>query len=234
VNPFQRWLRPLPESDAAVAARREWGGLAYPSGGTSLDTLRFVGVDTETSGLDPERDRLISIGACLVEAQRIAIGETFSALLRQEQLSSADNVLIHGIGHGAQAAGEAPEQALADYLRFAGRDAVVGYHTPFDLRVLQRAVRRALGIAYRPPCLDLALLLPALDTKGATGWQLDQWLARYGLRAFARHDAMADATASAELFLIALQKARARGAGSLGDLMRLQKQQLHLARMARR
>jgi DNA polymerase-3 subunit epsilon len=233
VSLFARWLRRLPESDVAVAARREWDQLTYPSRGASLDTLRFIGVDTETSGLDPERDRLISIGACAVDAGGIRIGETFSALLHQEQPSTADNVLIHGIGHGAQAAGEAPEQALAAYLRFARRAALVGYHTLFDLRVLQRAVRSALGIAYRPARLDLALLLPALDAKGAGGWQLDQWLALYGLRAFARHHALADAIASGELFLIALQKARARGLRSLGDLVRLQKQQLHLTRLAR-
>jgi DNA polymerase-3 subunit epsilon len=232
VSLLARWLRRLPESDAAVAARREWDQLAYPARGASLDTLRFVGVDTETGGLDPERDQLISIGACAIDAGGIRTGETFSALLRQEQPSTADNVLIHGIGHGAQAAGEAPEQALAGYLGFARRDALVGYHTLFDLRVLQRALRSALGIAYRPACLDLALLLPALDTKGG-GWQLDQWLALYGLRAFARHHALADAMASGELFLIALQKARARGLDSLGDLVRLQKQQLHLTRLAR-
>jgi DNA polymerase-3 subunit epsilon len=232
MSPLLPWLRRLPESDAAVAARREWGGLTYPSRSASLDTLRFVGVDTETSGLDPKRDRLISIGACAIDASGIRIGDTFSALLRQEQPSTAENVLIHGIGHGAQAAGEAPEEALAGYLRFARRDALVGYHTLFDLRVLQRAVRSALGIAYRPACLDLGLLLPALDAKEA-GWEFDRWLALYPLRAFARHQALADAVASGELFLIALQKARAGGLRSLGDLVRVQKQQLHLTRLAR-
>jgi DNA polymerase-3 subunit epsilon len=232
VNPFARWLRRLPESDAAVGARREWELLAHPARGAALDTLRFIGVDTETSGLDPKRDRLISIGACAIDAGGVHIGETFSALLHQEQPSTAENVLIHGIGHGAQAAGEAPAEALAGYLRFARRDTLVGYHTLFDLRMLQRAVRSALGIAYRPTCLDLALLLPALDAKEA-GWELDRWLALYGLRAFARHHALADAVASGELFLMALQKARARGLHCLGDLVRLQKQQLHLTRMAR-
>jgi DNA polymerase-3 subunit epsilon len=234
VSLFARWLRRPPVSDAAVAARRDWERLDYPAPGAQLDALHFVGVDTETSGLDPVRDRLISIGACRIDADGIRVGEAFCVLLRQERPSATDNILIHGIGHGAQAAGESPDEALIGYLRFAGRAPLVGFHTLFDLKVLQRAVRGALGIAYRPTCLDLALLLPALDAKGATGWQLDQWLARYGLRAFARHNALADASASAELFLIAVQKARARGARSLRDLVRLQRQQLHLVRMTRR
>jgi len=232
VRLFARWLGREPESEAAAAARSAWSRLIYPSPGASLDTLRFVCVDTETSGLDPKRDRLISIGACAVDAGGIRIGETLSVLLRQERPSAADNVLIHGIGHGAQAAGEAPEQALAGYLRFAGRDALAGYHTSFDLSVLQRAVRGTLGIGYRPPCLDLALLLPALEGRGGE-WELDRWLESYGLRAFARHQALADAAAAGELFLIALHKGRGRGMRTLGDLLRLQKEQGHLTRMAR-
>jgi DNA polymerase-3 subunit epsilon len=228
---FARWQR-RPDSEVASAAQREWQALPEPTRGAHLDTLRCVGMDTETSGLDPERDRLIAVGACSIDAGSIRIGECFAATLRQEQFSSSANVLIHGIGHGAQAAGEAPDQALAAYLRFARRDVLIGYHTAFDLTVMRRCVRATLGIDYRPPALDLALLLPALAGKGS-GWTLDQWLQVCGLRAFARHHALADAVATAELFLVALQQARARGLRSLSDLLRLQAQQLELARFGR-
>jgi DNA polymerase-3 subunit epsilon len=232
VSLLARWLRRKPDSDLSVAARREWGALSPPSPRLSWQTLRFVAVDTETSGLDPARDQLISIGACAIEAGAIRIGECFAALLRQDNPSTEANVLIHGIGHGAQAAGQPPAEALAAYLGFARRDTFVGYHAPFDLLLVQRAVRDALGIAYRPAWLDLALLLPALEGQpDAAQWDLDRWLARFRLRAYARHDALADAAATAELFLIALHKASARGLRTLGELLKLQKQQAKLVRM---
>lgn len=216
-------------SEVAMAARRDWAAAVPPPSWVRLDALRFVVADTETSGLDPARDRLISIGACAVEAGRMHLDQTYFALLRQEQPSSAENVLIHGIGHAAQAAGEASEVALRGYLGFARRDVLVGYHTLFDLAVLQRAVRADLGIAYRPVHLDLALLLPALEGEGA-GWVLDRWLDRHGLRAFARHDALADAAVSAELLLVALARARDRGLTTLRELRRVQRRELALAR----
>lgn len=226
-----RWLRPLPGGDLAVALRREWAGFPEPARRTPLDAQRFVVVDTETSGLDPQRDRLLAVAACAVQAGQLQIGEAMAARLRQERPSTEANVLIHGIGHGAQAVGERPEDALAAYLRFARRDPLVGYHTRFDLTVLQRAARAAFGISYRPPALDLALLMPALEAQGS-GWELDQWLAHHSLRAFARHDALADAVAAGELFLIALERARSRGLCTVGELLRLQAQQLELARLA--
>ena len=227
---FARWLRRRP-SGVEEALRREWETLHEPARNSALDGVRFVAVDTETSGLDPKRDRLLSIGACSIQAGSLELGTAFAVVLQQHQPSMADNVLIHGIGHAAQAAGQGPEEALAAYLRFARRDVVVGYHTLFDVTMLQAAVRRVLHIAYRPLHLDLALLLPALERE-ATGSDLDRWLQRYGLRAFARHDALADAAAAGELFLIAQERARARGVHSLGDLLRLQKHQLALDRLA--
>jgi DNA polymerase-3 subunit epsilon len=230
VSFLARWLRRGLDSEAALAARRLWSALPAPSPRAPIDALRFVAVDTETSGLDPARDRLISIGACAIEAGALRVGESFEALLRQDRLSTPENVLIHGIGHGAQAAGAAPDEALFAFLSFARRHVLVGYHTLFDLPVIARAMQGALGIRYRPVSLDLALLLPGLDASGA-GWDLDRWLAHHGLRAFSRHNALADAAATAELFLIALHKARARGLHTLHELQKLQKQQGNLVRM---
>jgi DNA polymerase-3 subunit epsilon len=230
VSLLARWLGRKPDSDLALAARREWSAASQPSPRAPCESLRFVAVDTETSGLDPARDRLISIGACVIEAGAACIGESFEVLLRQDRPSTEANVLIHGIGHGRQAAGDAPERALAAFLAFARRDVLIGYHTAFDVMVLDRAMRAALGLRFRPVSLDLALLLPGLEAQGA-GWELDQWLARYGLRPFARHDALADAAVTGELFLIALSKADARGLRSLGDLVRLQRRQIELQRL---
>jgi len=232
VSLVARWRRRLPASDVAVAARHDWSRLAPTLRSAPLDSVRFVVVDTETSGLDPKRDRLIAIGACAVAAGALRVGESFEALLHQEQPSAVANVLIHRIGHDAQGAGQPPAEALAAYLRFARRDTFVGYHAPFDLLMLQGAARDLLGISYRPAWVDLALLLPALEAvPDAARWELDQWLARFRLSAFERHDALADAAATAELFLIALHKVRARGLRTLRDLLGLQKQQGELVRM---
>ncbi|HZP87076.1 MAG TPA: hypothetical protein VFB54_09670 [Burkholderiales bacterium] len=54
---------------------------------------------------------------------------------------------------------------------------------------------------------------------------------RFNLHPFARHNALADAVASAELFLICIDRALARGATTLGELLDLQRTQLAMRRL---
>ena len=224
-----RWLGRAPDSETARAARHAWRDAAKPAQDTALDRVRWVVVDTETSGLDPHRDRILSIGACAIEHGRVALAATFEAFLRQREPSTVENVLVHGIGHHAQGTGEQPDSALAGYLRFARADVMVGYHTLFDVVMLDRAARAHLGIRYDPLSIDLGLILPPLTQQpGAAGWDLDRWLGHYRLGMSGRHDALADAFATAQLFLLALQHARRRGIGTLRELLRVQVRQLAL------
>lgn len=221
---MRRWFSRQPKSECARAVRSFWRDTVVPDPKRGIDEVRWVCVDTETSGLDPDADSLISIGACAVAGGLLDLSATFEAVLRQHRPSAIDNVLIHGIGHGTQAAGMADDAALDAYLRFSGHDVVVGFHTLFDVRMLQRVARRALGLSYKPVYLDLAFLLPALlPQTGAAPKDLDGWLDRLRLRAFARHQALADAMAAAELLLVCLDRARRKGVKTLGDMLSLQK-----------
>jgi DNA polymerase III subunit epsilon len=85
----------------------------------------------------------------------------------------------------------------------------------------------------REPCvrrrwLDVAFLVPALFPQPAQ--TLDDWLRVFGIEAYARHDALADALATAQLFQIVLAEAARRGLRTLGALRGLQRDQRTLAR----
>lgn len=219
-----RWFNRQPKSGRAQAVQTFWRGTAAPNPKCKLGDVRWVCADTETSGLDPDTDSLISIGACIVQHGMLDLSVALEVVVHQDNFSAVDNVLIHGIGHGSQAAGIDEGEALEAYLRLSRRDVVVGFHTLFDVRMLQRVARSRLGVSYQPVYIDLAFLLPALlpDTE-AMPHDLDGWLARLRLQAFARHQALADAMAAAELLLVCLDRARRKGLDTLGDLLALQK-----------
>jgi len=168
-----------------------------------------VVVDTETSGLDARRDRLLAIGAVAVRGGRIELGESFSALIRQDAPSSAQNILVHGIGGDAQLAGVPPAEAIAGLERFLGEGVAVAFHAPFDAAVLARA---GLG---RREWLDLEPLARVLFPEHAKLRSLDEWLERFGIEVAARHDAVHDALATAQLLLVLLAVGARRGVGTL-------------------
>src|SRR6187455_2332473 len=62
---------------------------------SSIDTVRFVVLDTETTGLDPRRDRLITIGAVAVKNFEIVLSDSFEALLKLDYNRSS--VTVHGV-----------------------------------------------------------------------------------------------------------------------------------------
>jgi DNA polymerase-3 subunit epsilon len=208
----------LPES---VAERLDaWRALPAAAHDTPLERARLVVVDVETSGLDPRRDRLLSIGAVVIENMRLAPQYTFSAVLRNETPSTRENILVHGLTPSAQAAGEARDYALSEFLSFIGKWPCVAFHAAFDRAVLERALRIELGVHLDNPWLDLAPLARGLvpETKLPQG-TLDDWLAYFRLRAHVRHNAVHDAQVAAELLLILLQRAQARGITTLAQLV---------------
>ena len=187
-------------------------GIASGPAPADSGEARWVVVDCESSGLDPRADRLLSIGAVGVRAGRIVLGESFSVFLRQSQASDAENILIHGIGGSDQLSGVAPANALAAFDAFTGDAPLAGFHAPFDRALLERAFRSATGQTWRRRWLDLALLAPSLFPAMARGrTTLDHWLEAFEIEHLARHDALGDAYATAQLLLVLLEAARGQG-----------------------
>jgi len=176
---------------------------------TPLAEARWVVIDCETSGLDPRRDRLLSIGAVKVRAKRIELGEAFSSGVRAPAPSAAANILVHGIGADAQLAAPLAEEVLPRFAGFAGDDIAVAYHAWFDHEVLRRAMR-PLGLRAPSRWLALEPLARELFPRSRAR-HFDDWLGAFGIEHAGRHDALLDALAAAELLLVLLAQAeRAR------------------------
>jgi DNA polymerase-3 subunit epsilon len=203
-----------------------WLGFARPE--VPARSARWVVIDCETSGLDPEHDRLLALGAVAVHGGRVEPADSFAAVLRQEAASSIENILVHGIGGDAQRAGQPAEEALAAFAGYLGDGLPVAFHAPFDAAVLRRALRGPLheaGAKLAPGrWLDLAPLAAALNPALAARTRaLDDWLAAFGIDCPARHDALADAFASAQLMLVLLAQAEKQGVHSVRALRALVK-----------
>ncbi|MDP3585068.1 MAG: 3'-5' exonuclease [Thiobacillus sp.] len=203
------FAKPLPPLDAESSARRDALIRDKTDLKQPLATLRWCVVDTETGGLDAERDPLLSIGAVAIEHGRIALETSLEVGLTQAHSTAESNILIHGISDSEQRAGDPPHRALLDWLEFAGAAPRVAFHAAFDQAVLQRAEREHLGVSTAAPWFDAAVVAPLLFPDAAPHCrQLDDWLAHFGIAVFARHGALADAYATAELWLVLLDTAQ--------------------------
>lgn len=210
-----------PEQAAALAA---WRQLPAEDPARPHFLTRYVVVDVEASGLHMVRDRLISIGAVAVRGGLIDPQDTFQVVLRQDEVSSHENILIHGIGGSAQRDGVEPAAALLSFLDFIGKAPLVAYHAEFDQAMIDRAARRYLGSGLDLQWIDLAWVLPELFRERIDSQvQLDDWLGQFGIGNFLRHNAVADAYATAQLLQVALNRGSALGKDSARVFMDIEK-----------
>nr|WP_286088887.1 3'-5' exonuclease [Pseudomonas sp. MWU13-3659] len=204
------WLRPaVPELDDHLRQRLAQLPRPAPAAVCSLREQRWVVLDLETSGLNLNRDQVLSIGAVAIEDGAIDLGRPFERTLHRPTQKTNASVLIHRLGPSALAAGCDPAEALLELLAFIGDSPVLAFHAPFDQRMLARALKDSLGLRLQHVFLDVAELAPMLNPDTVLREAgLDDWIARFGLEVQARHHASADAQVTAELALILFSQAR--------------------------
>jgi DNA polymerase III subunit epsilon len=229
MNWLRRLLRRTPVLDAEQAqALAAYHARPAITDNSPLKTLRCVVVDVETTGLNPFTDRLISIGAVKVVSGKVRLPSAFEIVLCQQQPSTRANILIHGIDGTTQLTGQEPAAALLKFLDYAGKAPLIGFHAGFDRMMIDRACMDILGITTSNTWLDLAYLAPALfNEPGKTMPEqgLDNWLRRFGIENDMRHNALADAVATAQLLQVILAQAIVSDANILADLSRIEQDQ---------
>jgi len=218
---FERWFAPRPRLTPKQAARlAAWHALP------ESDQSRSVVVDVETTGLNLMSDTLISIGAVAMVDGRIALGDSFYVVLQQRVSSRKENILVHGISGTVQREGMEPAEAMLAFLEFLGKSPLVAFHVAFDETMIRRALRQYLGMSFKHPWLDLAYVMPALYPALVYSHRvLDDWIKRFNIRIDARHNALADALATAQLLQVAQAKARGKGIVGFAGLRDLEKAQ---------
>lgn len=218
-------------TDEQRLRRDRWRAQPMEPSNALLHGSRCVVVDVETSGLNLWQDQLISVGAVAVVNGKIDLGDSFYVVLRQASVSAKENILVHGIGGSAQAAGMLPAEALLAFLEYLGKSPLVAFHVVFDETMIRRAMRTHLGFAFRHFWLDMAYIMPALHPAGRSH-SLDDWIARFGIVNDARHNALADAQVTAQLFQVALHIAGQKNITDFAGLRDLEKAQRWVSRVA--
>ncbi|MBW1647126.1 MAG: hypothetical protein JRJ72_03300 [Deltaproteobacteria bacterium] len=165
-----------------------------------LAELTCTVFDTETTGLDPSRDEIISIGAVRIVNGRILHEECFDQLVDPRRSLPPESIRIHGILPERLEGRPTIDQVLPFFQRFAEDTVLVGHNAAFDLRMFQvKAV--STGVVFINPVLD-TMLLSAVVNPSLKDHNLDAIARRLLGRAIPdRHTALGDALATAEIFL---------------------------------
>ena len=187
---------------------------------TTLDRVRFVVLDSETTGLNPATDRIITIGAVAVIGGEIVLEDSFGALLKMER--NTDAVTVHGVTRDESRKGMEEGQALELFLDYLGDGVIVGHHIGHDIATFDAAYRRHWGFQLVNRSLDTMDLTLHLERDGAFAgrepirhFTLDGLCTMFGVIPHDRHTAGGDAFITAQIFLRLVRLAARFGRGTL-------------------
>lgn len=195
-----------------------------PPRNTAIPVLRFWVMDTETTGLDPRRDKLLSIAGIPVENYTMRIQDSFACLLEQKKPPGRDSIAIHGILPDTRLQTRSFEAILPDLLSKIANRIIVGHHIRFDLQVLNKAIQAITGDSLKNDVLDTAelarRLAPFREKRNNSGISLDELCAHYSLKRHGRHTAAGDSFLTARILCTQLKALERQGLRTKRDLLR--------------
>ncbi len=183
-------------------------------------SVRHLALDTETTGVDVETDRIVTASAAVVEAGSVSYQRSWLLAVEVDIPEAA--TAVHGIttekarADGVPVTEGIPE--IAGAVQYALRTGmpVVAYNAPFDLTILDRELRRLWGGGLADfcdcdvrPVIDPLCIDRAVDRYRPGKRHLGAVCEAYGVRLSGdAHNAAADAAAAAGLAACMYERTR--------------------------
>ena len=190
---------------------------------SNWEKFRFVCIDSESTGLDPNKDRLISLAGVGVMEGDICLYDEFSIVMPIAYNTSS--VTVHGITREAAAHGIEEPEALLQFLDWLADGVIVGHHIQHDLTLINNACQRHFGQKLRNVAMDtMEAYLRIKEFGGFTDspdderFSLDALCQRFNIVPHDRHTALGDAFLTAQILLRVLKEAGKFGLWNLDDL----------------
>lgn len=186
---------------------------------TRIADLHATVLDTETTGLIPAVDRVVSIGAVRVCGGRLYRGMSFDRLVRPGVPIPARSTAVHGITDAMVTDAEVFPAVFAGLAPLVRDTVWVGHNIAFDIAMLRQECALA-GLSWAEPvALDTLLLASALKLE-APGLSLENLAAHFSVDVHGRHTALGDSLVTAEIFIRMLPLLAEAGVETLGDAVR--------------
>lgn len=175
------------------------------------DSVVYWALDLETGGLDLKKDPILAVGMVPIRAGIVHLGEAYRTLVRPPEGGAIDprSVRAHQLLWGEVEAAPELAEVLPRIDERIRQGVLLVHHRSIDVAFLRRDFRRIGRHWPSPWVVDTANLLrrvshftrPDLSSDLVTV-NLARARRDHGLPDYQAHDALTDAVATAELFLV--------------------------------
>ncbi|MHD0319334.1 PolC-type DNA polymerase III [Fusobacterium sp. THCT1E2] len=180
-----------------------------------IEEESFVVFDLETMGLNSHEHEIIEIGAVKLQGTRIV--ERYSQLVNPRKPIPKKIQELTNISQDMVDNMPTIEEVLPKFMEFVGNSTMVAHNAPFDMGFIRRDVKKFMGYDYKPAVIDTLQmardLYPELKAYGLKN--LNKVL---GLSLDNHHRAVDDSQATANMFIIFIEKYMEKGITNLNEI----------------
>lgn len=190
----------------------------------TIEETRFVVLDTETTGFDYDNDRILCIGALVLQNNIIAVQDSFEVYIQQDHYDKS-TAQIHGILKDFVLKRPNELEALQQFLAYLGDSIIIAHHTIFDITMINKALERNGLPQLTNKTLDTAYLYKKTLIKShlferKDHYTLDDLADKFDISKKDRHTALGDAYITAIAFLKIVKKLNEKKATTLNQLFK--------------
>ncbi|MDY0116704.1 MAG: 3'-5' exonuclease [Sulfurimonadaceae bacterium] len=161
--------------------------------------------DTETTGLNPSKDEILSIGAVKVKNNKIITSKTFEIYLKPSKEISTKSIEIHQIRPCDVIDARDAEEAIKEFLYFIESAPLVGYYLEFDVAMINKYIKPMLGITLPNKMIEVSEIYfektITLIPQGNIDLRFDTILKKCNIPQMGAHNAVNDAIMTAMIYL---------------------------------
>ncbi|WP_339120494.1 PolC-type DNA polymerase III [Fusobacterium nucleatum] len=180
-----------------------------------IDDEEFVVFDIETTGLNSHTNEIIEIGAVKIKAGRIV--DRYSQLINPGRPIPYHITEITSITDEQVANEPKIDEVIGKFVDFIGDAVLVAHNAPFDMGFIKRDIKKYLNTDYQCSVIDTLQMARDLfpDLKKYGLGDLNKTL---GLALEKHHRAVDDSQATANMFIIFLDKYKEKGLEYMKDI----------------
>ncbi|MBU3015349.1 3'-5' exonuclease [Poseidonibacter lekithochrous] len=165
----------------------------------------YVCLDCETTGLNPKKDEILSIGAVHIKENKVIMRKTFNIFVKPSKNISAESIKIHRIRPIDLENAVSPEEAILKILDFIGSRPIVGYYIKFDIAMISKYTKQYIGVKLPNESIEVSSMYFKSKKKTSEyefiDLKFDTILKELNIPTLGKHDALNDAIMTSMMFL---------------------------------
>jgi DNA polymerase III subunit epsilon len=166
----------------------------------SSKSNQVIVFSTETSGMNPSKDVILSIGSFTIEDDSISIGKSFEAVLLQYKYFH-DNGLSNEFIVDSKMKKLVEMDAIQMFVDYIGNSILIGHHINFDVEMINAALEKLGCGRLKNQALDVDVMYRKLHDITDKQFSLDELCQIYKIPKSDRNSSSEDAYRIALLYL---------------------------------